>query len=90
MLHTMDQSWSNEDLNDDGPSFHKYLHMGPWWHDAPIKKLKQKKKKKKKTPCNFCMLDEKQKNVQIFLMNECKYCIWWTKCGWSKCKVMEE
>jgi hypothetical protein len=61
MLHTMDESWSNEDLNDDGPSFHKYLHMWPWWHDAPIRKFEQKK-----LPCNFCMLDKKQERINYF------------------------
>jgi hypothetical protein len=42
VAYNWDQSCFDEDLNNTGPNFHKYIHMGPWWHDATIRKLKQK------------------------------------------------
>ncbi len=53
VLHTMDQSWYAEDLNDDGLSF----HMRTWWHGAPI--VKHNYILKKKPPYNSHLLGEK-------------------------------
>ncbi len=43
VLHTMDLSWCDADLNDDGPSFyHTFIYMGPQWHGSSIPKFRWK------------------------------------------------
>ncbi len=46
VLHTMDPSWCDGDLNDDGPSFYNTLiYMWPQWHGSFIPKFRWKKNK---------------------------------------------
>jgi hypothetical protein len=63
VLHTLDQSWCEGNLKDNVPSFHNNFIWGHNDTDTYCEILMEKVL----SPCNSCMLDEKQKkNINDF------------------------